>query len=100
MWAVSIDPADKLIEMRKDLGLTFTNLMDPVSETIKRYGVLNQEHGAIPHPTAIVLDKQGVVRFLRLDEDYRKRPTNQELLDALRRLPEDTSRPSPPPPGR
>ena len=74
--------------MHKSLGLTFTTLMDPVSETIKRYGILNQEHGAIPHPTALVLDKEGVVRFLRVDEDYKKRPSNEELLDALRRLPE------------
>lgn len=97
LWAVSVDPAGKPIELRKGLGLTFTNLMDPDSETIKRYGILDQEHGAIPHPTEIVLDKQGVVRFLRVDEDYRKRPTKQELLDVLRRLPQDTSRPSPPP---
>jgi peroxiredoxin len=72
--------------MRKDLGLSFTNLMDPVSETIKRYGVLNETHGAIPHPTGLVLDTKGVIRFLRVDEDYRKRPTNEELLDALKRL--------------
>lgn len=74
--------------MHKSLGLTFTTLMDPVSETIKRYGILNPEQGAIPHPTALVLDKEGVVRFLRVDEDYKKRPSNEELLDALRRLPE------------
>ena len=72
--------------MRKSLGLAFTNLMDPASETIKRYGILNEEHGAIPHPTAIVLDKEGIVRFLRIDEDYRKRPTSEELLEALRQL--------------
>jgi len=34
VWAVSIDPPDKLQEMRKDLGLTFVTLMDPGGETI------------------------------------------------------------------
>jgi peroxiredoxin len=72
--------------MRKSLGLTFTNLLDPVSETIKRYGILNQEHGAIPYPTALVIDRQGVIRFLRVDEDYKKRPSNDELLKELKRL--------------
>lgn len=72
--------------MRESLGLTYVNLMDPGSVTIKRYGVLNQANGEIPHPTALVVDKRGVVTFVRVDEDYRKRPTNEELLRELRRL--------------
>ncbi len=72
--------------MRKSLGLTFVNLMDPGSVTIKRYGVLNEAKGDIPHPTALVVDKQGVITFVRVDEDYRNRPTNEELLQELRRL--------------
>lgn len=72
--------------MRKSLGLTIVNLMDPGSETIKRYGVLNEANGEIPHPTALVVDKQGVVVFVRIDEDYRKRPSNEELLQELRQL--------------
>lgn len=72
--------------MRKSLELTFTNLMDPGSTTIKRYGILNQGQGEIPHPTALVIDRQGIVRFLRVDEDYRKRPSNEELLNELKRL--------------
>ncbi|MBI1950870.1 MAG: redoxin domain-containing protein [Acidobacteria bacterium] len=72
--------------MRKSLGLTIVNLMDPGSETIKRYGVLNEANGEIPHPTALVVDKQGMVVFVRIDEDYRKRPSNEELLQELRQL--------------
>lgn len=72
--------------MRKSLGLTIVNLMDPGSETIKRYGVLNEANGEIPHPTALVVDNQGVVVFVRIDEDYRKRPSNEELLQELRQL--------------
>lgn len=72
--------------MRKSLGLTIVNLMDPGSETIKRYGVLNEANGEIPHPTALVVDKQGMVVFVRIDEDYRKRASNEELLQELRQL--------------
>ena len=86
MWAVSIDPPDKLQEMRKDLGLTFVTLMDPGGETIKRYGIVNRAQGEIPHPTALVIDTQGVIRFLRVDEDYRLRPSNEELLQQLRKV--------------
>ncbi len=67
--------------------------MDPGSKTIKRYGILNEEQGEIPHPTAVIVDRQGTIRFLRVDEDFRKRPSNEELLDALRALEAtDTSR--------
>ncbi len=86
MWAVSIDPPEKLEEMRKNLGLTFVTLMDPGGETIKRYGIVNRAQGEIPHPTALVIDTQGVIRFLRVDEDYRRRPSNEDLLQQLREV--------------
>lgn len=84
---VSIDPADKLKEMRNKLGLTFTNLMDPGSETIKRYGILNVKNGKIPHPTTLVVDRQGIIRFIEVDENYRVRPSSAKLIDALKGLP-------------
>jgi len=68
------------------VSLTYLNLMDPGSTTIKRYGILNEAQGEIPHPTAIVIDKLGMIRFIRVDEDYKKRPTNEELLEAIRRI--------------
>jgi len=86
VWAISIDPPDKLQELRSSLGLTYLNLMDPDSETIRRYGILNEEQGEIPHPTALIIDRQGIIRFVRVDEDFKKRPSNEELLEALRRL--------------
>ncbi len=86
VWAVSIDAADKLREMRDKLGVTFVNLMDPGSETIKRYGILNEKQGEIPHPTAIVIDKKRIIRYVRADEDYKRRPSNQELLQVLQRI--------------
>jgi len=75
-----------LKELRQSQGLTYLNLMDPGSATIKRYGILNEAQGEIPHPTAVVIDKRGIVRFVRVDEDYKKRPTNGELLEAIRRF--------------
>ncbi len=60
--------------------------MDPGSVTIKRYGVLNEAQGEIPHPTAVVIDTRGIVRFVRVDEDYKKRPSSRELLEAIGRI--------------
>ncbi len=86
VWTITVDAADKLEEMRQEKGLEFPLLIDPGSATIKRYGILNPEDGKIPHPTAVVVDRQGIVRYLRVDEDYRQRPANEELLAALEGL--------------
>ncbi|MFQ5671042.1 MAG: cytochrome D1 domain-containing protein [Acidobacteriota bacterium] len=83
VWAISIDPAEKLRKTRKKLGLTFLNLMDPGSRTIERFGILNRKQGHIPHPTALVVDKRGIIRYLRTDENYKKRPSSRELLRVL-----------------
>jgi YVTN family beta-propeller protein len=60
--------------------------MDPDLAVIRRYGILNEEQGNIPHPTAAIVDRAGIVRYLRVDRDYTKRPSTTELLEALRRL--------------
>ena len=77
------DPA-KLEAMRADLGLSFPVLADPECATIRAYGVLNEDSGKIPHPAALVIDKEGVVRFVRVDVDYKVRPEPEELIAALR----------------
>ena len=56
LWVISIDLADKLEAMREKMNLDVVNLMDPGSETIKRYGILNETQGQIPHPTTLVID--------------------------------------------
>lgn len=40
----------------------------------------------IPHPTAIVLDRKGRIRYVRVDTDYRVRPPTEELVGVLQRL--------------
>ncbi len=64
--------------------MTFPLLMDPDLATVKAYGILNEQSGKIPHPTAVVVDKSGTVTYVRVDEDFRVRPpTVAELLPAL-----------------
>ena len=81
---ISPDPSGKLESMREKSGLTFPLLMDPDLATVKAYGILNEQSGKIPHPTAVVVDKGGTVTYVRVDEDFRVRPpTVRELVPAL-----------------
>lgn len=78
---------ERLNALREQAGLTFTMLMDPDLETVKRWGVLNEESGKIPHPTAAIIDPHGRITYLRVDEDYKIRPsTADELLPELRKI--------------
>lgn len=86
MWAISSDKADKLAAYARDKGITFPLLSDADLEVIKRYGVLNEKARSIAVPVALVIDREGVVRYARTDEDYTRRPPDRELLDALAKL--------------
>lgn len=84
LWTISNDDADKLRQLRDAEGLEMPFLLDADAGIIKQYGVYNEESDrVIPHPTALVIDKQGVVRFVRVDENYKERPAVEELLHAL-----------------
>ena len=65
------------------MSLTMPILIDPGSKVIRSYGILNEDHGEIPHPSAFVIDREGIIRFKRMDEDYKMRPAADDLLAAL-----------------
>lgn len=67
-------------------SLDFPLLSDPGAAVIGRYGLLNAEHPPgrpIPHPTVYILDRNGVVRWRFVEVDYRVRPSNEEIVQAL-----------------
>ena len=37
----------------------------------------------LPHPATLVIDKDGKVAWLEVDEDYRVRPATETVLEAL-----------------
>lgn len=65
----------------------FLFLSDTEHGVINRYGILNQSSKGLPHPATYVIDKSGIVRWKSVDVDYRRRPTNQQILEALKALP-------------
>ena len=96
--AVSIDPPERLDMMVDRIveegGLdpadapAFRFLSDPGHRVIDRYGILNpDDERGIPHPTTLVLDRLGVVRWKFIEVNYRIRPTNEMVLSALAEIP-------------
>jgi peroxiredoxin len=92
--AVAVDSREDLQKMvdrvARESGHApdFSFLSDPGHRVIDRYGLLNPNGrgGTIPHPTTLVIDRSGIVRWKFVEVNYRIRPTNQMILDALRSL--------------
>ena len=58
-------------------------LSDPDLEVIAAWGLVNPSSPKVPHPTAVIVDADGVVLYLRQDVDYKNRPSVDELIGAL-----------------
>ena len=86
IWAVSPDPADKLSSFAGKQRIGFRLLSDPELQVISSWGLINPKSPKVPHPAAVIVDPDGVIRYFRLDVDYSKRPSNDELLEALRKI--------------
>ncbi len=64
----------------------FPFLSDPDHAVIDRYGLFNPGDPSgrqITHPSTFVIDREGIVRWRFVEVDYRVRPSNEEILEAL-----------------
>ncbi len=94
MWAVSIEDRDRQqLMIDRILGEgggmpSFRMLRDEDHSVVDRYGIFNVEGSTetrpLPHPTTLVIDREGIVRWKAVETDYRLRPTNEDILAALR----------------
>ena len=92
---VSVDPSERIraalekMEMKAPGPANLTLLSDLDHAVIARYGLLNEQATAnrryIPHPTTYVIDKDGKVTWKFTEVDYKIRPTNEAILEALRK---------------
>jgi peroxiredoxin len=64
----------------------FLFLSDQEHKVINRYGILNESSQSLPHPATYVIDKRGIVRWKFAEIDYKVRPTNQQIMTALKAL--------------
>jgi peroxiredoxin len=91
--AVSIDSHEdskRFVQILKERfagDLDFPMLEDKNHKVIDRYGILNPDGKGWPHPATYIIDKKGVLRWRFVEVDYRKRPTNEQILEALRKIP-------------
>ena len=93
--AVSPDTPEKLRELREKLKakgegeVDYLLLSDAQASVIKRYGLLNeaaaQKNRLLPHPTTYVVDRKGRVSWKFTEVNYKIRPTNEMVLEALRK---------------
>ena len=92
IMAVSIDDHEvtkKFVQKLKERSpgdLDFPMLEDKDHRVIDRYGIFNPDGKGWPHPATYVIDKQGVVRWKYIEVNYRKRPSNEQILQALRKI--------------
>lgn len=95
--ALSIDPPNVSKEFARKIEadnkgvLNFPLLSDPDHKIIDTYGLLDPAYEAqkvygIPHPAVYVIDKAGKVTWVRIESNYRERPTNAEIRAALDEL--------------
>ncbi len=71
-------------------GWSFPVLCDGAA-VIERYGLTNpdttrEERKGLPHPATIIVDKTGVVRFINIWVNYRKRTLPAMIIEELRKI--------------
>ena len=78
------------VEAQTKKPFAITLLSDSDHKVIDQYGLLNEavakRNRFLPHPTTYVIDPEGVVRWKFTKKDYKVRPTNQAILEALKAM--------------
>jgi peroxiredoxin len=88
--AISVDPPDVTRDHCRKEGYTYLFLSDAEREVIRRYDLVHPGGGPggdIARPAEFLLDSSGTIRWVNLTEDYRVRPTPEDVLrvvDALK----------------
>ena len=64
--------------------ISYPLLSDEGSQTIRAYGIYHRD--GIPYPGTYLIDKGGIVREKIFFEGYQRRPENQMLIEAAKRV--------------
>ncbi len=74
-------------EWQADMGLSFRLMADPGLQLIKTLGIYNRDR--IPHPTTIIVDPEGIMRFRDVHVAYQNRTSAEVIVDVLKRMQQD-----------
>jgi peroxiredoxin len=88
--AVSPDPNEQSQRFAERLGLSYRFVADPELTVARRYGLIHRGGGPggvdVPRPATIVVDREGVVRWLALSNNFQVRPDPADVVRAVRAL--------------
>ena len=86
-----VDPVATNAQLARDAGLGFPLLADPELRTIDAYGLRHAGGGMggedISHSASVLIDADGVVRWVFVTRNFRVRPTPADVLRAVDALP-------------
>ncbi len=77
------------ISMEDGILPDYPLLSDPDHRVIDRYGLYNPDESRrrpVPHPTTLVIDRRGVIRWKFVELNYRIRPELDDILAAVNAL--------------
>ncbi len=97
LLAVSVDDHEKSKQLADKIALdgrgpvTYSLLSDPDHKVIDAYGLHDpaykgKKFDGIPHPAVYVIDKNGRVTWVKVESDYKVRPSNEDIRAALASL--------------
>ena len=89
--AISVDAPEMSKDLANKAGYTYPLLSDTKADVIRRYDLLHkgggETGGDIARPAEFLVDRNGVVRWRNLTDDFRVRARPEQLLEAARSLP-------------
>jgi peroxiredoxin len=91
LYAVSVDPPATSRRLRDRLKSRFTFLSDPDGVLLDELGIRHRagrnDGGDIAYPTAMLVDADGVVRWIFQSGTYRERARSEQIFAAIEDLP-------------
>ncbi|GAC1378414.1 MAG: peroxiredoxin [Ktedonobacteraceae bacterium] len=84
--SISMDSTHALNAWRKSMDVSFPLLSDfyPQGKVVDLYGLRHQL--GMPSRAVIVIDKEGIIRYIEVLNSSGDMPDNEDLFDALRKL--------------
>jgi peroxiredoxin len=88
--AISPDPNEQSQKVAEGLRLGYRFLSDGDLAVARRYGLIHSRGGPdgqdVPRPATVVLDRDGLVRWISVSHNFQVRPDPGDVLRAVRAL--------------
>ncbi len=80
--------SDSKMDAANAFGITFT-VSDETLEKYKGYNIdleaaSGEKHHMLPHPAVYIVDREGIIRFAHVNEDYKQRLEPEKVLAAAK----------------